>query len=38
MSGGGGQREMGREGTPSRLHISAKPDMGLYPMNCKIMT
>ena len=34
-----GQRERGRERIPSRLQvISAKPDAGLKPTNCEIMT
>ena len=34
-----GQRERGRERSPSRLRIvSTEPDAGLGPTNCEIMT
>ena len=33
------QRERGREGIPSRLHVgSAEPDAGLDPTNREVMT
>ena len=38
-SGGGAERERGRERIPSRLRaVSREPDVGLDPVNCEIMT
>ena len=39
MSGGGAERERGRERIPARLcAVSAEPDGGLNPRNHEIMT
>ena len=38
-SGGGAERDRGRQKITSRLHTaSTEPDAGLYPMNHEVMT